>query len=98
MLAEMKYLVDNSSIRIPVTSLRDEIRVLCWVMTRPESHESRAKHVKATWGKRCNILFFVSTVENAELPAISLQAPESRNILWGKTKLGFQVSIDTRNT
>ena len=61
-------------------------------MTTPDNHDARAKHVKATWGKRCNILFFVSTVENDTLPSIAFQGNESRSILWGKTKLGFQVS------
>ena len=73
------------------------VRVLCWVMTTPDSHESRAKHVKATWGTRCNILYFVSTEVNDTLPSIAYNATESRSILWGKTKLGFLVSFDSRN-
>jgi len=63
-------------------------------MTQPDHHESHARHVKATWGKRCNILFFVSSVVNDTLPSIAINATESREILWGKTKLGFKVNTN----
>ena len=43
--------------------LSEKVRVLCWVMTAPGNHDLKAKHVKATWGKRCNILLFMSTQE-----------------------------------
>jgi glycoprotein-N-acetylgalactosamine 3-beta-galactosyltransferase len=76
-----------------VKALASKVRILCWIMTQPNNHESHAMHVKATWGKRCNILFFVSTVENDTLPSIAYKGNESRSILWGKTKLAFQVSL-----
>ncbi|KAK4309907.1 hypothetical protein Pmani_018488 [Petrolisthes manimaculis] len=52
------------------TRLANQVKVLCWVMTRPETHEKKAVHVKATWGKRCNKLIFMSS-QNAHLEQVS---------------------------
>lgn len=41
--------------------LWEEVRVVCWVMTQPRNHATKAAAVKETWGRRCNALVFVST-------------------------------------
>jgi len=69
--------------------LERQVRVLCWVMTSPESVSSKAQHVKATWGSRCNVLLFMSSETNSELPAVGLNVSEGHENLWGKTRAAF---------
>lgn len=54
------HAMENASV---ANKLYDEVRVLCWIMTNPENHKKKARHVKRTWGKRCNILLFMSSQE-----------------------------------
>lgn len=41
--------------------MRDEIRILCWIMTGPTNHKIKAQHIRHTWGKHCNTLLFMSS-------------------------------------
>ncbi|KAH9515882.1 Glycoprotein-N-acetylgalactosamine 3-beta-galactosyltransferase 1 [Dermatophagoides farinae] len=72
--------------------LSKTVRILCWVMTAPKNHQEKAKHVKETWGKRCNTLIFISSEADSSLPAIKLDVPEGRDHLWAKTIGGFNYS------
>ena len=71
-------------------ALSEKVRVLCWVMTSPSNIVTKARHIKVTWGRRCNKLVFMSSEPEPTLPAIGLPVIEGRNSLWGKTKEAFR--------
>jgi hypothetical protein len=60
--------VKDEEVQVPV-DLSEKVRVLCWIMTSPQNHESKALAVKETWGKRCNIILFMSSEKgNYDVP------------------------------
>lgn len=69
--------------------LYDQVKILCWVMTTPANHKTKALHVKRTWGKYCNKLLFVSSQTDVDLGAVALPVNQGRNFLWGKTRIAF---------
>lgn len=76
------------------TSLADqlfkEVRLLCWILTTPENHRTKAFHIKQTWGRRCNKLLFMSSEKDINLETIALPVAEGRDNLWDKTKRAFE--------
>ncbi|XP_038635770.1 glycoprotein-N-acetylgalactosamine 3-beta-galactosyltransferase 1-like isoform X1 [Scyliorhinus canicula] len=69
--------------------LYKKVRILCWVLTAPKNLDTKAKHVKATWGKRCSILLFMSSESNPNFPTIGLETKEGRKQLYWKTIKAF---------
>ncbi|XP_052066653.1 glycoprotein-N-acetylgalactosamine 3-beta-galactosyltransferase 1-like [Mytilus californianus] len=62
-----------------------DIRILCWIMTCPNNLHIFAIHVKNTWGKRCDILLFMSSKPDKDFPAIGLRTQEGHNHLTDKS-------------
>lgn len=79
---------------LPPIDLFEDIRVLCWVMTTPINHATKAIHVKQTWGRRCNKLLLMSSTEDDKVGTIALPVGEGRESLWNKTREAFRYVYD----
>ena len=58
-------------------------------MTYPANHHTKAIHVNATWGKRCNKLLFVTRTADETLPTLILNVTDGRRQLGDKTREAF---------
>ncbi|CAL1546932.1 unnamed protein product [Lymnaea stagnalis] len=85
------YLPDNDLEDDTVArQLRQQVRVLVWVMTTPQNLDTKTLAVKQTWGKRCNVIIYFSSVTDLDFPTVSLDVPEGRTHLTGKTMAAFR--------
>ncbi|KAM9737207.1 LOW QUALITY PROTEIN: glycoprotein-N-acetylgalactosamine 3-beta-galactosyltransferase 1 [Menidia menidia] len=64
-------------------------RVLCWVMTGPRFLESRARHIRETWARRCPAVLYMSS-QSSDFPTVGLNVSEGRENLYWKTIRAFQ--------
>lgn len=75
---------------VSTVDLNEQVRILCWVLTFPFNHHTKAAAVKDTWGKRCNKLVFISTDFDDNLDVLLVNVTEDRRHLWGKTRDGLK--------
>ncbi|XP_054662889.1 glycoprotein-N-acetylgalactosamine 3-beta-galactosyltransferase 1-like [Grus americana] len=71
-------------------ALYERVRVLCWVMTGPRTLETKARHVRDTWARHCNVALFMSSETDERFPAVGLPVQEGRHQLYWKTIRAFQ--------
>ncbi|KAL5276549.1 C1GALT1 family protein [Megaselia abdita] len=69
-------------------------RVLCWVTTFPTNHNTKAKAVKFTWGRRCDKILFMSSRADPNIDVTVLPVPDGRCNLWAKTKIALKYIYD----
>ncbi|KAJ8358693.1 hypothetical protein SKAU_G00152180 [Synaphobranchus kaupii] len=74
--------------------LYKKVRILCWVMTGPKNLEKKARHVKATWTRHCNVALFMSSVDDPDFPTIGLGTKEGRDQLYWKTIRAFHYALE----
>ncbi|XP_043080009.1 glycoprotein-N-acetylgalactosamine 3-beta-galactosyltransferase 1-A [Puntigrus tetrazona] len=70
-----------------------KVRILCWVMTGPNNLQSKARHVKATWSRHCNVVLFMSSEEDRSFPTVGLGTGEGRDQLYWKTIRAFHYAL-----
>ncbi|KFB34813.1 AGAP009979-PA-like protein [Anopheles sinensis] len=85
--SEEVHALENATL---AQQLHREVRVLCWVMTSPSNHKTKALQVNRTWAKRCNKVLFMSSEADPLLDTVALPVGEGRDNLWAKTKEAFK--------
>lgn len=74
--------------------LYKKVRILCWVMTGPNNLEKKARHVKSTWSRHCNVVVFMSSVDDPDFPTVGLGTKEGRDQLYWKTIRAFHYAYE----
>ncbi|KAG7257643.1 LOW QUALITY PROTEIN: hypothetical protein CRUP_005225, partial [Coryphaenoides rupestris] len=74
--------------------LYKKVRILCWVMTGPKNLQTKARHVKATWSRHCNVVVFMSSVDDPDFPTVGLDTKEGRDQLYWKTIRAYHYAYE----
>ncbi|KAJ7428866.1 Glycoprotein-N-acetylgalactosamine 3-beta-galactosyltransferase 1 [Willisornis vidua] len=60
------------------------------VVTAPQTLQTRARHVRDSWARHCNVALFVSSEPAPQFPAVGLGGTEGRGQLYWKTIRALQ--------
>ena len=93
------YIFDNWklwSISHSVQNWLRSPRILCFVATYQKNHAKNVRAIKDTWGSRCDILYFASSVTDPSLPSFTVNCTKhDHDHLWCKTQKGIIYGVDT---
>ncbi|XP_013382725.1 glycoprotein-N-acetylgalactosamine 3-beta-galactosyltransferase 1 isoform X1 [Lingula anatina] len=65
-------------------------RLLCWILTTKRNFKTKAKAVKDTWSRRCDVRLFVASDKDDALNTTVFNIVDSRETLTQKTFAAFE--------
>lgn len=74
--------------------LYNDVKILCWIMTNPKNHQKKARHIKRTWGNRCNRLLFMSSIEGINIFSVCNLLRNNLDFAFGKTPNRSGTGVD----
>ena len=75
-------------------SMRRSPRILCAITTQPQNSK-KVEAVKSTWGKRCDLLYFISSETNSTLPSMAVNCSKNdHSHLWCKNRQGIMYGVE----
>jgi hypothetical protein len=78
-----KMLLDHIKVAAPLAAA-NRPKILCFIMTHSQSHQTKVKNVLETWGKRCDKLVLASDAEDPTLGTIAMKSEATWQNLWNK--------------
>ncbi|XP_059482454.1 glycoprotein-N-acetylgalactosamine 3-beta-galactosyltransferase 1-like [Neocloeon triangulifer] len=84
--------LEHAATNIKVQQLSNHQRLFCWVMTHQNNHQTKASTVRATWGRFCDTILFISDgPQDINFPIVHVDAPNGRSGLWHKVRAAFRL-------
>jgi len=87
-LTGKKLVVEDNSSQLPV-NVSLPVRtssLLCFILSTPSNHQTRATAVNRTWGPRCDVFNIISSREESDLPIVRVDAWDTYWTLWEKVR------------
>jgi glycoprotein-N-acetylgalactosamine 3-beta-galactosyltransferase len=81
-------------IRVSNATTTRSAKIICFVMTHSNSHATRVKAIRATWGKRCDKMLIASNLTDPSLDTIAMKSNASYLGLWEKLNETMQYIWD----